>query len=245
MEGDMAGEVQASTAIRAVTLDVSGTMIHSPRMGEIYSEVLGRHGAAAEASQMTPVIRRVWQELDCSKRLGEDRFLSHPDGSRGWWSHFVDRVCEHLEIFPPSRFAKAELFDRFGRSEAWEIFPEVPEVLTELRRQGIRVAALSNWDDRLPGLLEDLDLASALDAIVFSAAVGVEKPHPSIFLHALELLGTPPSLTLHVGDRQKEDVEGARGVGIQALLLDRGRGRGDLVDLSGLLEHCVRMAPLI
>ena len=30
--------------IQAVTFDVTHTLIHSPRLGEIYAEILGRHG---------------------------------------------------------------------------------------------------------------------------------------------------------------------------------------------------------
>ena len=136
----------------------------------------------------------------------------------------------------PSRFAKSELYDRFARAEAWEIYPEVPRVLDQLAASGVRLAVVSNWDERLPELLDDLGLAASFEAIVYSAAVGAEKPHPAIFQRALELLGEPPSLALHVGDRRRQDVEGAQAVGMLALHLDRHQGQGDLEDLSGLLD---------
>ena len=44
----------------------------------------------------------------------------------------------------------------------------------------------------------------------------------------------PVSYTLHVGDSRRDDVEGARAVGMQALWLTRNSTRGDLRSLSEL-----------
>jgi putative hydrolase of the HAD superfamily len=225
--------------VRAITLDVNGTLIHPPRLVDIYTEVLARHGIEVNPKELESVVRLVWQELGCSVRFGEDRFAAHPEGARGWWGRFADRVCEHLGVEQPSRFAKSELYDRFARAEAWEIYPEISQVLNQLAARGVRLAVVSNWDERLPELLEDLGLAAGFEAIVYSAAVGAEKPHPAIFQRALDLLGEPPSLALHVGDRRREDVEGAQAIGMRALHLDRHKGQGDLDDLTGLLESDV------
>ena len=78
------------------------------------------------------------------------------------------------------------------------------------------MVVVSNWDDRLPVLLEGLGLARFFEAIVYSAGVGAEKPFPAIFHHALDHLELPPEQVIHIGDRQREDVEGAQAVGMQA-----------------------------
>ena len=48
---------------------------------------------------------------------------------------------------------------------------------------------ISNWDQRLPLLLERLELADFFDTFAISAIVGAEKPHPRIFESALADLG--------------------------------------------------------
>lgn len=232
--------------IRAVTFDATGTLFHIPRLAEIYAEVLSRHGMKVRQEDLAGLIPRVWQEMACSVKLGEDRFTSHPEGPRGWWRRFLERLCEHLEVPPPSPFAAAELYARFARGDAYRLFPEVPSVLRELRTLGLGLAVVSNWDPRLPGVLADLGLAPLLDVVVTSSEVGAEKPHPSIFERTLAALDVEPHEALHVGDRVREDQEGALGVGMEALLLVRpdtpeGRkvaaasgGGGDLDDLSPL-----------
>jgi putative hydrolase of the HAD superfamily len=209
--------------IQAVTFDVTRTLVHCPRLGEIYSEVLERHGIVVSPAGAAQLIGVVWRELACSADPARDRFSSHPEGARGWWQRFLERFCEHLGTAPPSRFAAAELFHRFGTGEAWEVYPEVPGVLASLHARGLRLGVISNWDTRLPELLRQLDLARHFEAVVYSSAAGVEKPDSRIFRRALRDLGVEPGAALHVGDSRLEDVEGAIAAGMRALLLVRGR----------------------
>jgi putative hydrolase of the HAD superfamily len=227
--------------IEAVTFDVTHTLIHSPRLGEIYAEVLCRHGMEIDGEEAGRLIPVVWQELSCSADPGHDRFSAHPEGERGWWLRFLERMCELREAPPPSRFAAAELFHRFGTAAAWEIYPEVPEALGALARSGVRLGVVSNWDHRLPGLLAKLGLARLLGSITYSEKAGVEKPDKRIFLQALAELGVEPAAALHVGDGRLEDVEGAVAAGMKALHLTRrflgkDMGGGDLRDLARLPE---------
>jgi putative hydrolase of the HAD superfamily len=219
-----------------VTFDVTHTLIHPPQAAAIYAEVLGRHGIQATEAQLRQLIPTVWQEMACRATLGHDRFASHPGGARGFWRRFLDRLTEHLGLAPPSPFVAAELWDRFLRPEAWEVYADVRPALAELRRRGVRLGVVSNWDDRLPELLARLDLRPFFETVVYSAAVGAEKPHPRIFREAVARLSVAPEATLHVGDSRRDDLEGAQGAGLRALLLGR-RGGGDVADLAALLVH--------
>jgi REG-2-like HAD superfamily hydrolase len=226
------------THLEAITFDATGTLFHSPRLGEIYSDILGRHGIQVEAETARRLVREVWQELACLAPPEQDRFPAHPQGARGWWLRFVERFAERLEAPPPSRFAAAELFARFARPDAWELFPEVPDVLAELRDRGLNLAVISNWDERLPGVLAGLGIGELFSAIVYSGEVGVEKPDRRIFDYTIQLLGTSPERAIHVGDREVEDCEGALAAGLSAALrLDRKGRKGELRDLTGVLSR--------
>ncbi len=230
---------------RAITFDATRTLIHSPRLVEIYAEVLARHGVEAPVDEVRRLLPVVWQELDCATTVGRDRFAAHPEGPRGWWRHYLDRLVEHLGGPRPSPFAAAELYHRFGEAGTWEVYPEVAATLAALARMDLALAVVSNWDERLAPLLEALDLGRYLSVVVVSSEVGVEKPDPRIFLAALDRLGVEPAAAVHVGDSAREDVEGALAAGMEALHLVRpgapsplqpaGREeRGDLADLSPL-----------
>jgi putative hydrolase of the HAD superfamily len=227
--------------IRAVTFDVTGTLMHCPRLGEIYAEVLGRHGHAVTAAQVRDTFPVVWAELECSTPPGRDRFTSHPGGARGWWGRLIERLCELLEVGAPSRFAVAELYGRFEAAESWEVFPDVRPALEQLSGGGLRLAVVSNFDERLPALLDALELSRWFDSVVYSAALGIAKPNPHIFEHVLGLLGVEAQRAVHVGNHVLEDAEGAAAAGMTPILV-RSRGPDSLPDLLGVAREIERRA---
>jgi putative hydrolase of the HAD superfamily len=108
--------------------------------------------------------------------------------------------------------------------------------LTALRRRGLRLICVSNWDFTLPEVLERCGLAPALDGVVTSAGSGARKPDPAIFAAALALAGCSPAEALHVGDTPGEDIDGARAAGVRSLLIDRDGG-GQIASLAEIEDH--------
>jgi len=101
------------------------------------------------------------------------------------------------------------------------IYPDVLPTLSDLRRRGLKLAIVSNWDASLQSHCDDLGLTPLFDTIVGSQAVGYEKPDPRIFAIALERVQVTATQVLHVGDIYVSDVVGARRAGITPVLLDR------------------------
>jgi putative hydrolase of the HAD superfamily len=92
-------------------------------------------------------------------------------------------------------------------------------VLADLRAHWLKLGLVSNTGRDLGAFVAHHGLD--VDAFVSSGVHGKTKPHPTIFLAALELLGVEPDDAVMIGDSLEDDVEGARAAGIQALLLDR------------------------
>ena len=103
----------------------------------------------------------------------------------------------------------------------WETVPDgVPDALDRLRAMGVKLVVVSNANGKLKVLFERLDLARRFDVMLDSHEEGVEKPDPRLFEIALERSGAQRGETLHVGDLYHVDVQGARGAGLDAVLLD-------------------------
>ena len=119
------------------------------------------------------------------------------------------------------------------------LFDDVLPILRILKDRGIVVGLVSNLSRGLDGHCNELGLTPYVDFAITSAEIGAEKPHPPIFLVALERARVSASEAIHVGDQYFADVAGAKGVGINPLLLDRNgfwEGINDSPRIRGLSE---------
>jgi putative hydrolase of the HAD superfamily len=100
-------------------------------------------------------------------------------------------------------------------------FPDAVPALRELRAEGVRLVAASNWDVSLHEQLAATGLTPLLDGALSSADFPAPKPDPEIFTRALALAGANAEQALHVGDDVEADVGGARAAGMTPVLIDR------------------------
>ena len=94
------------------------------------------------------------------------------------------------------------------------------DCLTALRDNGVRVGVVSNADGRVEKALHRAGLADLLEIIVDSGVVGVAKPNPAIFTHALEPLGLTPGETWYLGDTVSYDMVAADAAGLYGWVID-------------------------
>jgi HAD superfamily hydrolase (TIGR01509 family) len=116
--------------------------------------------------------------------------------------------------------------------------PDAEAALVLARQAGLRAAVISNSNGTIEELLNSLDLGRHLDFVIDSFAAGVEKPDPRIFRLALARAELEPSEAVYVGDLYSVDVGGARGAGMEAVLIDPGGywGARDCPRAEGPLE---------
>jgi len=101
----------------------------------------------------------------------------------------------------------AAFVDGFVAAMRFELLPDAGAALQKLRRHGLAVAVVSNWDVDLARHLGGLGLGDV--PVVTSAQAGAPKPDPAVFTLALELLGVQPSRALHVGDSDADEAGGS------------------------------------
>jgi len=208
-------------AIRAVTFDAGGTLITiAEPVGATYARLAARHGIDVHPDEVERRFRSAFAAAPPLAFTGASptRLRDH---ERAWWYTIVREALGRDVVGAPLDATFDELFAHYAEAAAWRVYPEVAHVLTALRRRGLRLAVVSNFDARLGPLLAALDLAPLVDAVVHSSRAGSAKPDPGIFRHALARLDVAPGAALHVGDEPVEDVSGARSAGMRALLIDR------------------------
>ncbi len=111
-------------------------------------------------------------------------------------------------------------------SVVYQPFPGVKATLAALKKRGVRLGVLSNWDFKLQNALEDAELAPFFDFALSSAQAGTEKPARDFFEKGFALArrfkpDLKPKECFYIGDHYEKDVLGARQAGLSPLWLVR------------------------
>ena len=204
----------ATETVKAIIFDAGNTLVWLDH--PFIVQTLREHGVEATEEEIVAAEYRAKRLLDELVRSGQ----AGNDETRGkvFFREIFRQVGLDDDLFPP---VAKRLYARHAERNLWSNVRErTAETLEELRRRGYRLGVISNADGRVEALLESVGLLSHFDFVIDSALVGVEKPDPRIFRMGCERLGVAPEEAVYVGDIYEIDVVGARGAGMEAVLVD-------------------------
>ena len=163
--------------VRACVFDAYGTLFDFASAGAGCRDVLGDKAATLTA---------LWRDKQLQYTWLRGLQGRHAD----FWqvtSDALDFTMESLGIADTS--LRTRLLDLY---RTLQCFPEVPQVLKDLKQGGFVTAILSNG---APGMLADAvegaGLGGLLDHVLSVEQVGVFKPHPAVYQLAVDTLGVP------------------------------------------------------
>jgi HAD superfamily hydrolase (TIGR01549 family) len=198
--------------LRAVVFDVDFTIVQpGPDLGpEGYRRLGAQHGLDLDPALYDTARRAAFQTLERHPELEHDEEI---------WILFTERIIQGMGGSGDTYACAAEMTRAWEHAHHFDLFDDVLPTLETLRSRGLRLGLLSNT-------ARDLDLfvahhGLAVDAVLTSRAHGKTKPHEGIFRRMLELLGVDAEEAAMVGDTIEDDIEGARAVGMRAVLVDR------------------------
>lgn len=204
----------AITCAREIGLDVGDT-----EQAEYEGLLRGRwrHYCQLNETRDHAVAAGFWRELttDWLLRLGLDPTQTEP----------LLRVADE-RIYAPD-------------GDLFQLFDDVLPTLNALDAAGIRIGVISNWDYSLHRILRSKGIYERFEFVLASLEEGVEKPAVELFRIAERRASLPPSELAHIGDNPVDDLQGARGAGWRAFLIDRNEEVSEgyrLARLTDLLE---------
>lgn len=206
-------------SLQAVVFDYGNTLIE-----------FGARQLARQYEVLSEILRQRFGRCD-RQRLKEvrDRQLVAPYRNGYRENNLREIACELVAALEPDvdpgPHADALILGRYQAFlETVIVHPDVTALLTDLRSR-FRLALLSNYpcSASIRDSLALNDIADVFDAVVVSADIGYVKPHPTCFHRVLEELDLPASACVYVGDNWLADVQGAKGVGMRAILTSEYR----------------------
>ena len=208
--------------IRAILFDAAGTLFFLTKtVGDHYACVGRQCGLDLDAQELDRAFHIAWQEMPRRSAIEGPR----ENDDKGWWRELVGRVFDQvtpsLSEFDRDNFFEVA-YEHFAEPGVWELYPEVPDVLEQLRER-FQVAVISNFDGRLRFILQNLGISTYFAHLFISSELGADKPDPEIFRRALKLIHLNVDEVLHVGDDPERDWKAASAAGLSVFRLDRPR----------------------
>lgn len=199
--------------VRAVLFDVDFTLSRpGPELGpEAYRAVGLEHGLDLDPASYDQARRRALDDLQRHPELVHDDEI---------WIAFTEHIVRGMGgRAAGTRACAVAMVRRWEAHENFSLYDDALPALVELRRHRLSIGLVSNGQRDLVEFAYHHELD--VDVSVGSKAHGRAKPHPSIFETALAALGVQPTEAVMVGDSYEDDIEGARALGMRAILLDR------------------------
>jgi putative hydrolase of the HAD superfamily len=225
--------------LRAVLFDVDFTLARpGPELGpEGYRRLGERFGLVLEPSRYGEARQRAIEQLRRHPELDHDEEV---------WIVFTEAIVRGMGgDSERAREAAEEMTRAWEHAHNFELYDDALPTLAALREHGLALGLVSNTGRDLDAFVAHHRLD--VDALLSSGAHGKTKPHPTIFRAVLERLAVEPGDAAMVGDSIDDDIEGARALGMRAILLDReGRNLGFEPRLDDLraLPAALGLSPL-
>jgi putative hydrolase of the HAD superfamily len=224
--------------LKAVLFDVDFTLFRpGPELGpEGYRRLGERHGLALDPARYAEA------RIASIEQLSRERDLVHDEEV---WIAFTEQIVRGMGgDTPAARACAVEMVREWEKHHNFFLYEDALPVLDELRRHGLKIGLVTNGQRDLDEFVAHHGLD--VDAMVGSKAHGKIKPHPSIFVAALQELDARPDEAAMVGDSFEDDIEGARALGMRAILLDRDGlhpGQGERIETLFALPAALGLSP--
>jgi HAD superfamily hydrolase (TIGR01549 family) len=199
--------------LRAVLLDVDFTLFRpGPELGpDGYARAGARHGLQLDPALYQEARLAAVADLERHPELEHDEEI---------WIAFTEDIVRGMGgVADEARACAVEIVHEWERHENFFLYDDALPALAALRAHGLRVGLISNGQRDLEEFADHHGLD--VDVCVGSRDHGFVKPHRSIFEAALAALDVAPAEAAMVGDSAEDDIEGARALGMHAVLLDR------------------------
>src|SRR5438477_9488928 len=202
-------------SVKAVLFDVDFTLIYPGPMfrGEGYQAFCARYGMDVDASKFEQGV------ATAAPLLHSPDDVYDPEIFIAYTSQIIKEMGG---TGPRIDECSREIYREWAACQHFELYDDVPPVLRQLAEAGVRIGLISNTHRCLASFQSHFELQGLITATVSSSEHGLMKPHPSIFSAALQLLDVTAADAVMVGDSVRQDVGGALGVVMRAILLNRG-----------------------
>jgi putative hydrolase of the HAD superfamily len=207
------------TTIKAIFLDWMDT-VGRPEVErhELHAQVFSNFGMEVSPEKLIRPIYVAETEVP-----GGTPYLWDESKDPGPFLRYEEVVLSQIGMTLPREtvFQILKIISPRAKRTGFALYDDVLPTVKTLKKRGLVLGLITSMKKEIYIISRQLGLEPYLDFILTSSEVGAPKPEPPLFLAALERAKINAPEATYVGDQYSTDVVGARGVGINPILIDR------------------------
>ncbi len=188
---------------------------------DAYGTLFDVAAAARELARTEAALADTWPRLAAdwrTRQLSYTWLRATADQHLDFWRVTGDALDWALEAQSLPEALRAPLMNLYWTLGA---YPEVPQMLTDLKARGLATGILSNGTpEMLDGAVDHAGIGNYLDAVLSVETIGIFKPHPRVYDLVGQQFGCAPDQVLFVSSNGW-DAAAASAYGFTTLWVNR------------------------
>lgn len=207
--------------IKLITIDFWNTLFDSSNgikrnsvRQHTFAEEISKLNVQISSEQFQEAVQASWEFFN-NIWMNEQRTPDTYETISFLWSYLKLPYSEDSIIVVAKSFAESIL------DYPPNLMPSVKDVLISLKSKNYKIGLISDTGFT-PGIIlkkvmQNAGVLEYFDYFSFSDETGVSKPNPLAYNAILEKAEINPQNALHIGDIEKTDILGAKGIGMKAV----------------------------
>lgn len=142
--------------------------------------------------------------------FAKEKIYQSFEKSRDFWEKYAQKTMLPDEWYEEFRHMQKVIV---------RMFPGMKNIVVELKKQGFKVALLSNTNRYRANFIQKMGAYAHFQPVILSCDLGVSKPHPNIYKRVFKLLNTEPNKCLFI-DNKKLNIEAGQKFGMDGIVFE-------------------------
>ena len=200
------------SVVKHVFFDLDHTIWDFDRNSALaFARVFQNHSISLEVSRFVQIYEPI--NFNYWKLFREER-ITKQELRRGRFQDAFGEFGIHFDMLTIDRLAESYIQELPGDNYLFE----GAEPLLERLSRTYKLHIITNgFKEVQHGKLNQANIDHYFDTVTNSEMVGVKKPNPKIFNHALNMARAVPEQSIMIGDNYEADIQGALNMGFDAI----------------------------
>ena len=162
----------------------------------------------------------IWDRFQVHYYNANNNYITSHEEERKKWSKFIDMVLDEFGFKVDHDNLFNDLYDEYAKGNSRKLCGGIEKLLEFLKTNNLVLGVLSNNDERLINVIDELGIKNYFNHIIPCSTIGYKKPSQECFNFVEKKIKINPDSIVYIGDDFEVDYIPAANAGWNAIHFD-------------------------